>query len=342
MRIAIVNDLRIATEALRRVVCSRPDNHIAWTAASGEEAVRKCEQDPPDVVLMDLVMPGMNGAEATREIMRRRPCPILVVTATVAGNYSLVCEALSHGAFDAVATPVLGNAPPEQAGAQLLTKLSRVDKIRARLDGPSDAPVAAAFERQRTANLPRAGLPVVAIGASTGGPQAIKTVISPWPSDFPAAVLVAQHISADFATPLADWLAENSKLAVRRARDGDRPVAGTVLVAGTDDHLVMQQNGMLAYTREPAANPFRPSVDVLFHSLALHGPRQGIAVLLTGIGQDGARGMLELRQAGWHTIAQDEGSCVVYGMPQAAKQLGGATDILPVDEIGARVARRLA
>ena len=342
MRIAIVNDLRIATEALRRVVCSRPDNQIAWTAASGEEAVRKYEQDPPDVVLMDLVMPGMNGAEATREIMRRRPCPILVVTATVAGNYSLVCEALSHGAYDAVATPVLGNAPPEQAGAQLLMKLSRVDKIRARLDGSSDAPVPATSERQRTANLQRAGLPVVAIGASTGGPQAIKTVISPWPSDFPAAVLVAQHISADFATSLADWLAENSKLAVRRARDGDRPVAGTVLVAGTDDHLVMQQNGTLAYTREPAANPYRPSVDVLFHSLALHGPRQGVAVLLTGIGQDGARGMLELRQAGWHTIAQDEGSCVVYGMPQAAKQLGAATDILPVGEIGTRVARRLA
>jgi len=114
MRIAIVNDLRIATEALRRVVCSRPDNRVAWTAASGQEAVRKCEQDPPDVVLMDLVMPGMNGAEATREIMRRRPCPILVVTATVAGNYALVCEALSHGAYDAVATPVLGNASPEQ------------------------------------------------------------------------------------------------------------------------------------------------------------------------------------------------------------------------------------
>ena len=136
MRIAIVNDLRIATEALRRVVCSQPGHAVAWTAASGEQAVSQCEKDTPDVVLMDLLMPGMNGAEATRQIMRRCPCPILVVTATVAGNYSLVCEALSHGAYDAVATPVLGDSPPEQAGATLLAKLARVEKIRSRLDMP--------------------------------------------------------------------------------------------------------------------------------------------------------------------------------------------------------------
>ncbi len=127
MRVAIVNDLRLATEALRRVVGSDPRYTVAWTAADGAEAVRRCEADPPDVILMDLIMPGMNGAEATREIMQRRPCPILVVTATVAGNYGLVCEALGHGAYDAVATPVLGNTPPAEAGADLLAKLARVE-----------------------------------------------------------------------------------------------------------------------------------------------------------------------------------------------------------------------
>ncbi len=233
MRIAIVNDLRIATEALRRVVCCRPEHSVAWTAACGEEAVRQCAADPPDVVLMDLVMPGMNGAEATRQIMQRCPCPVLVVTATVAGNYALVCEALSHGAFDAVATPELGNRPPAEAGAALLTKLARVEKIRCRLQGQpgtrgADSARGADFQSAGVAAgwkpAPRGGaLPLVAIGASTGGPQALKAILSRWPRDFLAAVLVAQHISADFAGSLAAWLAGDCQLMVRTAHHGDRP-----------------------------------------------------------------------------------------------------------------------
>ncbi len=341
MRIAIVNDLRIATEALRRVVCSQPGHCVAWTAASGEEAVRQCEQDPPDVVLMDLLMPGMNGAEATREIMRRRPCPILVVTATVAGNYSLVCEALSHGAYDAVATPVLGDSPPAQAGAALLAKLAHVEKIRSRLEGRAESSAPAVVGPTGHPADDRPQLPLVAIGASTGGPHALQAILRKWPKDFPAAVLVAQHISVDFAASLAAWLSESCKLTVRTARDGDRPQAGIVLVAGTDDHLVMRPEGTLVYTREPIGNPFRPSVDVLFQSLARHGRRPSVGVLLTGIGRDGALGLLELRRAGWHTIAQDERTCVVYGMPQAASQLGAAVEVLPVGEIAASVAHQI-
>lgn len=340
MRIAIVNDLRIATEALRRVVCSRPEHVVAWTAIDGQEAVRRCLQDPPDVVLMDLVMPGMNGAEATREIMRRCPCPILVVTATVAGNFALVCEALSHGAFDAVATPVLGDRPPEEAGAAILAKLGHVSKIRARLqlqvEPPNFAP--SALPAQPTI----AGLqtPIVAIGASTGGPQALRAILERWPADFPAAVLIVQHISADFADPLAAWLSASCRLEVRTARDGDRPRAGTAYVAGTDDHLTLRPDGTLAYAREPLDNPFRPSVDVLFQSLVRHC-RPAVAAVLTGIGRDGALGLLELRRAGWHTIAQDEQTSVVYGMPQAASQIGAAAEILPIEAIATGITRRL-
>jgi two-component system, chemotaxis family, response regulator WspF len=341
MRIAIVNDLRTATEVLRRVVCSQPAHSVAWTAASGEEAVRRCEADTPDAVLMDLVMPGMNGAEATRQIMRRCPCPILVVTATVAGNYSLVCEALSYGAFDAVATPVLGNAPPAQAGAALLAKLTNVDKIRARLqaEGESLAPPTAGPSGRLGDEHRR--LPIVAIGASTGGPQALQAILSKWPGDFPAAVIVAQHISADFADSLSAWLSDSCKLPVRTARDGDRPKVATVLVARTDDHLLMRADGTLAYNPEPAENPFRPSVDVLFRSLARHWLRPSVAALLTGIGRDGAEGLLELRRIGWHTIAQDQRTSVVYGMPHAASQLGAAVEILPMEEIAAAIARQI-
>jgi two-component system, chemotaxis family, response regulator WspF len=340
MRIAIVNDLKTATEVLRRVVSSHPGYTVAWAAASGEEAVIQCEKDPPDCILMDLLMPGMNGAECTRQIMQRSPCPILVVTATVAGNYSLVCESLGYGAFDAVSTPVLGNLPPAQAGAHLLAKLTHVDKIRSRIDAQLESsapPIPAAKHLQ--GNIPQ--LPLIAIGASTGGPNALQTILSKWPKDFPAAVIIVQHISADFADSLATWLSNNCQLTVRIARDGDRPRAGVVLVAGTDDHLVMRPDGTLIYTKEPINNPFRPSVDVLFKSLALHWPRRSIAALLTGIGNDGARGLLDLRRRGWHTIAQDEQTSVVYGMPQAAHQLDAADIVLPVGEIGIAIALRV-
>lgn len=341
MRVAIVNDLRIATEALRRVVLSQSEHSIAWTAPDGATAVRLCREDTPDVVLMDLLMPGMNGAEATREIMRHNPCPILVVTATVAGNYALVCEALGHGAFDAVCTPVLGDAPPAEAGAALLAKLANVEKIRARLAGRIEKPAEAARPAAgAAANVAR--LPLVAIGASTGGPQALRTILSQWPKEFPAAVVIAQHISAAFAPSLAQWLADGCALKVRMAADGDRPQAGLVLVAGTDDHLALRPDGTLGYTPEPRENPFKPSVDVLFESLARHWTSASVAVLLTGIGRDGAAGLLTLRRAGWHTIAQDQATSVVYGMPQAARQLGAAVEVLSLGDIAGAAARQLS
>jgi two-component system response regulator WspF len=154
-------------------------------------------------------------------------------------------------------------------------------------------------------------------------------------------VLIAQHISADFAASLAEWLGQGSSLSVRTARDGDRPQPGTVYVAGTDDHLAITPDGTLRYLREPAENPFRPSVDVLFQSLARHWPRPGVAALLTGIGRDGAQGMFELRRAGWHTIAQEGSTCVVDGMPQAARQLGAAVETLALAGIADAVARQL-
>ncbi len=341
MRVAIVNDLRIATEALRQIVCSHPDHTVAWTAASGEEAVRRYEKDPPDVILMDLLMPGMNGAEATRQIMRRRPCPILVVTATVAGNYSLVCEALSHGAYDAVSTPVLGDRPPQEAGADLLAKLKSVDRIRR-----DQRAVAQASEPSPAA---RSSVPVrggdgllVAIGASTGGPQALEKIISSWPADLPAAVVVIQHIAAEFAASLAQWLQERSRLKVRLAAQGDSLQPGTALVAATNDHLVLRSNRRLAYQPEPANIPYRPSVNVFFESLAENWPTPSVAVLLTGIGRDGAEGLLKLRQRGWHTISQDENTCVVYGMPQAAAEIGASSRVLPLDEIAAHIAGHVA
>jgi two-component system response regulator WspF len=338
MRVGIVNDQRLATEALRRIVSSDPNHQVAWTAVDGCDAVQKCQQDLPDVVLMDLVMPVMNGAEATREIMQRTPCPVLVVTATVSGNYDLVCEALGHGAYDAVCTPTLGDRAPQEAGANLLEKLKSVDRVRR-----ATKVVPNASELSRTPRPPRSAsgkrdIPLIAIGASTGGPQALERILSSWPADFPAAVIVVQHIGADFAASLVQWLQERSKLEVRPAFQGDSLQPGTVLVAATDDHLVMGSDRRLVYRSEPIATPYRPSVDVFFTSLVDNWPRPSVAVVLTGIGCDGAEGLLKLRQRGWHTISQDQDSSVVWGMPQAAAKLGAAKRILPLDRIPDHIA----
>lgn len=338
MKVGIVNDQRLATEALRRVVQSDPKHEVIWTAENGCEALEKCQQQTPDVVLMDLVMPVMNGATATREIMRCAPCPVLVVTATVSGNYGLVCEALGHGAFDAVCTPTLGDRSPREAGAALLAKLDSVELIRkdARRESQAAAPRRCA-PAEPTANSQRLP-PLVAIGTSTGGPQALETVISSWPRDFPAAVVVVQHIGREFAASLTQWLGERTGLRVRAAAPGDRLESGTVFVAATDDHLLLRNDLRLTYCEQPLANPYRPSVDVFFQSLATYWPAPAIAAVLTGIGRDGAQGLLKLRQCGWHTVSQDERTSVVYGMPQAAAELGAARRILPLEEIGPHIA----
>jgi two-component system response regulator WspF len=337
MRVAIVNDLRLATEVLRRIIRSDPRHEVAWIAADGAEAVRLCQQDTPDVVLMDLLMPVMNGAEATRRIMSASPCAVLVVTATVAGNFELVCEALGYGAFDAIATPELGSRSPAEAGAELLRKLDSVERINRHLKRPADASQVAPSIPRVAASTLHDRVPLVAIGASTGGPPALAAILAQWPADFPAAVVIVQHIDVEFAPQLAHWLGARSKVKVRLAISGECPQAGTVLIAGTNDHLIMAPDRSLRYTPEPADNPYRPSVDSLFNSLAAHWPAPGIAALLTGIGRDGAVGLLALRKAGWHTLAQDEASSVIYGMPKAAVELGAAAAIVPLDEMAQQI-----
>jgi two-component system response regulator WspF len=333
MRVAIVNDVPLTTEALRRIVLSDPRHQIAWMAADGEEAVRLCKGDRPDVVLMDLVMPRINGAEATRRIMQQSPCAILVVTAGVATNYHLVCEALGHGAFDAVSTPVLGSRSAAEAGAELLGKLSAVDRINRRITQMHLA--LPAVSKPAAPPLPPGALvPLVALGTSTGGPLALAAVLGALPADFPGAVLVVQHIGPEYAGCLVDWLRARTPLTVRAAKAGDLPEAGTVLIASSADHMVLTADRTLSYVREPSDYPYRPSVNVLFQSLARNWPAPGLAALLTGIGRDGAQGLLTLLEAGWRTIAQDQATSVVFGMPRAAIDLAAASHVLPLDQIG--------
>lgn len=338
MKIAIVNDLLMALESLRRVVRSRPDYAIAWVAHDGAEAVRKCAEDRPDMILMDLIMPVMNGAEATRHIMRDSPCPILVVTATVDGNIGLVFEAMGYGALDAVNTPVLGTDGKLTGAQALLRKIEIIGHLITR-----PAPISPAAPIGLGAPPAAKGcLPLVVLGASTGGPAALADILSRLPAVMNAALVVIQHVDKEFAPDMALWLGTHCPLHVKVAAPGCRPEIGAVWLAGTNDHLVLTEHGTLEYRVEPVECFYRPSVDVFYKSVAAHWSPPGVAVLLTGMGRDGGEGLLALRRCGWHTLAQDEATSVVYGMPRAAAELGAVEKILPLSAIADAIVQGIA
>jgi len=329
MRIAIVNDMLMALEAMRRVIAKRADWQIAWMARDGAEAVKKCAADTPDIILMDLIMPVMNGAEATKQIMRDSPCAILVVTATVEGNMQLVFEAMGHGALDAINTPGLGADGKLTGAAELEKKIDLISKLVGKGKQLVPALVALGDTVAEDHHLPQ----LVVIGASTGGPAALKEIFGQLPDGFPAAFVVIQHVDILFSSDLADWLGRQCPLPVKVAEDGCQPEKGIIRIAGTNDHLIMTAEKTLSYCAEPKDNFYRPSVDVFFHSVAINWPARGTAVLLTGMGRDGAEGLLSLRKTGWRTIAQDKKTSVVFGMPKAAIECGAAKEILPIDRI---------
>lgn len=333
MRIGIVNDTRLAVEAMRRVLTAQGEHQIAWVAGNGAEAVAQCERDRPDLILMDLVMPRMDGVEATRRIMAATPCPIVIVTASVNDYTAKVFEAMGAGALDVVNTPVLGGLGSANGAKHLLAK---VETIR-RLVSPTPWQKEGVRKENDTTRFLAKRELLVCIGTSAGGPAALAKLLGGLPVDFPAAVVIVQHVDAQFAAGLANWLAGHSPLPVRLVEEGDRPKAGTVLLAGRDHHLVFASPHRLGYTRADKDSAYRPSVDVLFKSAAEHCQGVAVGVLLTGMGRDGAEGLLAMRRRGFLTIAQDETSSAVFGMPKAAIELKAAAEILTLDKIAPRL-----
>jgi chemotaxis response regulator CheB len=306
------------------VVAEEPDITVAWTAADGEEAVRKCRQERPDMILMDIVMPHVDGVEATRRIMLETPCPILIVTASIGANVSAAFEAMGAGAVDVVATPQVGE---HETRRMLLEKIRQVAAY-------SDNPAPVDFRSRKTSRRTDA---CVLIGSSAGGPAALTGIISALPADLKACIAIVQHIDERFSTELAAWLGENSSLPVRLAEDGDEVTSGKILVARGGRHLVFGPGRRFRYQDQPRLS-YQPSVDVLFESAVSFGPPRLLGILLTGMGRDGAAGLRQLREAGHLTIAQDQKSSAIYGMPRAAVELGAASEILSPSQIAERIA----
>ncbi|MDA1262597.1 MAG: chemotaxis-specific protein-glutamate methyltransferase CheB [Planctomycetota bacterium] len=342
MRIAIVNDLRIAQEILRQAVIQIPGASVAWVAVDGRDAIQKCKVDQPDLILMDMVMPVMDGAVATRGIMKECPCPILVVTSSIEGNLALVYEALSAGAIDAVHTPTMGPNGTIQ-GVEALARKARVAFTSFTVEiGQSKHPLASAIPMSTTSQMfGKSNVPLVVIGSSTGGPNALSVVLRGLSVSSLCCTVIVQHIDVAYAPGLAQWLSGEIKRPVKIAEENQPLSAGSIVIASTADHLVLR-SCHLHYCAEPVEYIFRPSVDVFFESVVKERVQPSVAILLTGMGRDGAQGMRSLRDAGWHTIAQDQESSVVWGMPGSAVEMGGAVEILPLDQIGAAASRSLS
>jgi chemotaxis response regulator CheB len=284
---------------------------------------------------MDLVMPNLDGVEATRRIMARTPCPIVVVTASVSESTSKVFEALGAGALDAVNTPAFEDRGAEEGVRALLGKIEMIHKLvgepAPRRNGRKSFSVAGSKSQT-----------LVLIGASAGGPAALARILGALPDDFPAACVIVQHVDVQFVKGLAGWLNDQSAIEVRLAEEGDQPPPGCALLAGRDMHLVFASPTRLHYTMHPVDCSYRPSVNELFRSAAAEWEGEIIGVLLTGMGRDGAEGLLALNREGHYTIAQDRASSAVYGMPKAAAELKAATEILALESIAPRLAQLLS
>ena len=258
--------------------------------------------------------------------MKSTPCPILVVTSTVAGNSSKVFDAMGHGALDAVCTPVFGSKGAVEGGKDLIKKI----EIIAKLIGIEYKKTSSETINYKYVNrIPT----IIAIGSSTGGPKALASILNKLPRNFDASIVIVQHVDLQFASGLALWLNEQTELDVHLIKEGMKPENSNVYLAGTNDHLVIDVDGTLYYTAEPVSYPYRPSVNIFFRALADNYKKKGIAVILTGMGNDGANGLKQLYEKGWYTIAQDKSSSIVFGMPKAAIETKCVDQTLHIDEI---------
>lgn len=347
IRVLVVEDSMTVRARLCEVLRADPDIEVVADAEDGKRAIELCQALRPDVVTLDMMLPVMSGLAATEYIMAHFPTPILIVSSsTNRGELFRTYEALAAGALDVLEKP-RGDETDDGWERKLVSTVKLVSRVkvithpRARLRR-----VGAAAAREPPTEVdarPSAGRGwrAVAFGASTGGPAAIVHVLRALPAPFPLPVFLVIHIGEPFGSAFAEWLDGQTAHRVACARHGE-PVSarGGVIMAPPDRHLVVR-NGKLWLTTDPERHSCRPSVDVLFESLAREYGGAVAAALLTGMGRDGAAGLLEIRRAGGATIAQDEATSVVYGMPREAALLGAAERVLPLGEIGPAVAASL-
>jgi two-component system chemotaxis response regulator CheB len=335
IRVLIVEDSNVVREFLEHIIGSDPRLEIVGAVGSAEQALLVIDRVSPDIISMDIRLPGMNGFEATERIMTERPTPIVVVSASVeTEDLRITINALQAGALSVLEKPVGTSSAEYQAMAERLCDqlaiMSEVKVVRRH----------AIIRHTRCVESPpvhvASGHRMLGIVASTGGPRAVVQLLCGLGSDFPLPILLVQHITSSFLEGFASWLESVCPFSVVIVKDRVVPAPGTLYLASPDHHLHITQGGLQADAGYPVCAQ-RPSGTVLFESMAETLGTNALGVLLTGMGEDGAAGLLQIRNSGGHTIAEDESTAVVYGMPAAAVRLGAVCESLPLPAIAPRV-----
>ncbi|MDP2320683.1 MAG: chemotaxis-specific protein-glutamate methyltransferase CheB [Acidobacteriota bacterium] len=333
--VLVVDDSKVLRMLLVHLLESDPQIRVIGTVDDGQAALDFVSKQKPDVVLMDIHMPGLDGFETTRRLMETYPLPIVICSATSSPQeVATTFRMMEAGAVACIAKPTGPEHPEfEERVAMLLQTVKLMSEVKVVRRWPRPLAPAPPVPRPAVETPGRAEITVVGIGASTGGPAVLQTVLAGLPKDFPAPILVVQHIAHGFLPGLAEWLGHTTGFQVHIASYGIQPRAGHVYLAPDDFQMGLSVGGRIVLTKEGPENGLRPAVSYLFRSLAeTCGPRS-VGVLLTGMGKDGAAELRAIRDQGAVTIAQDRDSSVVYGMPGEAVRLGGATHVLPADKI---------
>jgi two-component system chemotaxis response regulator CheB len=348
IRVLIIDDSASVRQALAAIIDGEADLEVQGVASDPYFAAEKIRSEVPDVIVCDIEMPRMDGITFVQKIMSQRPIPVIICSSLAETGSETAMRALEAGAVEIITKPRLGTRQFfEEARVRICDTIRAAARARLKPRPPGHVHV----QKKLTADAvlpPPSGRPlarttdrIVAIGASTGGTEALRQVLEALPPDAPG-ICVVQHMPAGFTTAFARRLDQLCRIEVKEAEDGDRVMAGRALIAPGNRHLVLKRSGgqYLVEVRDgPLVSRHRPSVDVLFRSAAQAAGKNALGVIMTGMGDDGAKGLLELREAGGTTLGQDEASCVVYGMPMAAMKLGAVQHELPLPRLAHEIAR---
>ncbi|MCQ2975686.1 MAG: chemotaxis response regulator protein-glutamate methylesterase [Bacteroidales bacterium] len=345
IRVLIVDDSAVVRQTLSSILQTDPKIEIMGTACDPYIAAKKIQNEVPDVITLDIEMPRMDGLTFLKKIMTQHPIPVIIISSLTEEGSLSALKAMEYGAVDVIAKPRMDTrqfieeskirlceAVKAAAHARIKQRLSPIMKVEPKLSADAILPKTSSTT---LSNVTKTTDIVIAVGASTGGTEALRVFLEAMPEDCPGIVIV-QHMPENFTRSFANRLNELCKISVKEAENGDSVVNGRALIAPGNKHTLLKRSGDKYYVEVkegPLVNRHRPSVDVLFRSTARYAGSNAVGIIMTGMGDDGAKGLLEMKEAGAKTAAQDEQTCVVYGMPKEAVKLGAADRVLPLEKL---------